>query len=349
MLHFINSGMLEIQGEYGEGGGSIVRIAVALSAVTGKPCKITNIRAKRRNPGLQAQHATAINAVAKLCGAEVRGNEIGSTEIEFYPKEIRGGSLSLNIGTSGSTALVLQALMIPAMHCEEPLDIKITGGTLNKWAPSIGYIQNVTLDILKKMGYKGEVTLIRHGIYPKGGGEVEAKIKPSGLLPLDLIKRGKPVHVFGSCIASRDLAKPKVAERMQKFARERLFKEFQIVPEIKAEYVDTHSTGGGIDLFVLYENSIIGASAIAELGKSAEKVAQEAITNLIENHNSNAPIDEHMSDQIIPYIALAKDQSKVKAAKITNHTKTNIWVCEKFLDVKFDVDEEERIIKCNKN
>lgn len=344
MLHFINSGMLEISGGYGEGGGSIVRIAVALSAVTGKPCKITNIRAKRRNPGLQAQHSTAINAVAKLCGAEVKGNEIGSEEIEFYTKEIRGGSLSLNVGTAGSTALVLQALMIPAMHCASNLDIKIVGGTLNRWAPSIGYLQNVALGILRKMGYKGEIILRRHGLYPKGGGEVEAKISPSSLVPIELVKRGKPMHVFGSCIASKDLVKAKVAERMQKYGRQRLFKEFQIVPEIKADYVDAHSTGGGCDFFVLYENSIIGASAIAELGKSAEKVAEEAITSLIENHNSAAPLDEHMSDQIIPYLGLAGGE--VKVAKITNHTLTNIWVCEQFLDVKFDVTEEERIIKC---
>jgi len=140
--------VIEIQGDYLEGGGSIVRLAVALSAVTGKACKITNIRAKRRNPGLRAQHLTAVNAVAKLCNAQVRGNEIGSTEIDFLPGKIKGVAVSLNVGTAGSTALVLQALMIPAIHCASPLDIKIIGGTLNKWAPSIGYIQNVTLDIL---------------------------------------------------------------------------------------------------------------------------------------------------------------------------------------------------------
>ncbi len=336
--------IIEIDGAWGEGGGSITRVAVALSAVTGKPCRITNIRAKRRNPGLQAQHSTAVSAVAKLCGAEVRGNEIGSMELEFHPKEVRGGSLSLNVGTAGSVALVLQALMIPAMHCKEPLDIKITGGTLNMWAPTIGYIQNVTLDILKRMGCKGEISLKRHGFYPKGGGIVEARILPSKLMPIELLKRGKAMHIFGSCIASRDLEKAKVAERMQKFARERLFKEFQIMPEIKAEYADAYSTGGGCDLFVLYENSIIGSSAIAERGKSAEKVAQEAVADLIENHNTEAPLDGHMADQILAYMALAG--GRVKVAKITNHCLANMWVIEKFLDVNFRVDEKEKTIEC---
>ncbi len=340
--------MIEIDGSYLEGGGSIIRTAVALSAVTGKDCKITDIRAKRANPGLQAQHSTAVSAIEKLCDAVVRGNEIGSTKLEFYPGKIKGGSLSLNVGTAGSTALVLQALMIPAVHCSSPLDIKITGGTLNRWAPSISYIENVTLDILKKMGYKGEVKLMRHGFYPKGGGEVEASISPSALLPIELVKRGKAMHVFGSCTTSKDLAKAKVAERMQKHARERLFKEFQIVPEIKAEYVDALSTGGGCDFFVLYENSITGASAIAELGKSAEKVAGEAVASLIENHATDAPIDEHMADQIIPYMALAGGESRVKVAKITNHTLTNIWVCEKFMNVSFKVDEKDNVIRCIK-
>ncbi len=338
--------MLEIDGSFGEGGGSIVRTAVAMSAVTGKPCRISSIRAKRRNPGLQAQHSTAVSAVAKLCDAEVKGNEIGSTELEFIPHEIKGGSLSLNIGTAGSTALVLQALMIPAVKCPSALDIKITGGTLNKWAPSIPYIQNVTLGMLKKMRYKGEIKLLKHGFYPKGGGLVEAKIMPSGLLPLELIKRGKPVHVFGSCIASSDLAKAKVAERMKKFSRERLFKEFRIMPEIKSEYVDALSTGGGCDFFVLYENSIIGAGAIAEMGKSAEKVAQESITNLTENHASQAPLDEHMADQIIPYMAMAG--GKIHVAKITSHALTNIWVCEKFIGVKFSIDNSEKTISCGR-
>ncbi len=337
--------MLEIDGSFGEGGGSVIRTAVALSAVTGKPCRIINIRAKRRNPGLQAQHATAVSAVAKLCSAEVRGNEIGSTEIEFVPHEIKGGSISLNVGTAGSTALVLQALMIAAARCPSPIDIRIAGGTLNKWAPSISYIQNVTLDILKKMGYAGKIKLQKHGFYPAGGGLVEAEIMPSDLLPIELTKRGKAIHIFGSCIASADLASAKVAERMQKFARERLFKEFNIMPEIKTEYVSALSTGGGCDFFVLYENSIIGAGAIAERGVSAEKVAQEAVASLAENHGSGAPVDEHMADQLIPYMALA-GSCKIKAARITEHARTNIWVCEKFVDRKFSLDGKENIISC---
>ncbi len=339
--------MLEIDGSYGEGGGQILRTAVALSAVTGKPCKITNIRAGRRVPGLRAQHTTATAAVAKLCNAELKGNDLGSTEIEFIPKGIVGGSLSLNVGTAGSTALVLQALMVPAIHAEKPLDIKITGGTLNKWAPSIHYLQHVTLALLKKIGYKAEITVHKHGFYPKGGGLIEAKIEPGSINAMNWVKCGRVLELTGLCLASRDLQETRVAERMQKIARLGIFKEFQMSPKIKTEYVES-DTGCGIDLVAVYENSIVGSNALGEPGKRAEKVAKEALQDLIELHNSDACLDKYMSDQIIPYMALGtmnnNKESSVSALEITDHTKTNIWVVEKFLPVKFTI--EGKIVRC---
>ncbi len=336
--------MIEIDGSFGEGGGQILRTSIALSALTGKKVKIINIRSKRKNPGLQAQHKTAIDAVAKLCNASVSGNRVGSNEIIFDPGKIKGGSLSLNIGTAGSTALVLQALMIPAMHCEKPLDINITGGTANKWAPSIGYLQNVTLSLLKKFGYKAEILLKEHGFYPKGNGLVEARIRKCVLEKIDLDYRGNAVSVNGLCIASKDLQKPQVAERMQSFLRSKLFDEFQITPNVKTAYVDAQSTGGGCDLFVVYEDSIIGSTSVAEHGKRAEDVAREALELLISAHKSGAALDKHVADQIIPYLAIAG--GSVSVEEITQHARTNIFVCEQFLDVKFNIDGPHKLITC---
>ncbi len=338
--------MIEIDGASGEGGGQILRTSVALSALTGKKVKITNIRAKRKNPGLQAQHKTAIDAVAKLCNADVIGNRIGSKEIVFEPGKIKGGSLSLNIGTAGSTALVLQSLMLPSIHCEKPLDIKIIGGTINKWAPSIGYLQNVTLPLLKKFGYKAQIDLQKHGFYPHGGGIVEAMIRKCTLEKIDLADRGNIVSVNGLCTASNDLQKQQVAERMQSYLRSKLFDEFQIAPNVKTNYVDATSTGGGCDLYAVYEDSIIGAANVAERGKRAEDVAQEALEMLVSAHKSNAALDKHMADQIVPYLALAGGSISVE--EITEHARTNMWVCEQFLDVKFEIDEMQKVIEYRK-
>ncbi len=334
--------MIEIDGAYLEGGGQIVRTSVALSALTGKKVKITDIRAKRRNPGLQAQHKAAIDAVARLCNAKVDGNRIGGKEITFDPGKIKGGSLSLNIGTAGSTALVLQALMLPAMYAEKPLEISIIGGTTNKWAPSISYLSNVTLPLLKKFGYKGEIILQKHGFYPTGGGLVEARLRKCELEKIDLMDRGKLVSVNGLCTSTEDLKKAQVADRMQSFLRSKLFNEFQIAPNVKTNYVKSASTGGGCDLFAVYEDSIIGAASVAERGVRSEDVAQEALDFLISAHKSGAALDMHMADQIIPYLAIAG--GSVSVEKITGHVRTNMLVCEQFLGVKFEVDEQHKII-----
>jgi len=345
--------MITIQGDYLEGGGQILRTAVALSALTETPFKIYNIRVKRRNPGIQTQHLEAIKAVAKLCDAKIKGAERGSIEMEFYPKKLEHNDISISISTAGSVALVLQSLMIATSYTNKEINIKIYGGaTYGKWAPTINYLKYVTLPLLRKIRYNAEIEVNKHGFYPVGGADVNFKILPSKIESVEFLKRGRPIQIKGFCIASKNLEKAKVAERMQKEAKQYLFRKFDIVPEIEYQYVDSISTGGGIDLFVIYENSIIGGNSIIERGKTAEKVAKEALYLLMEQHNTNAPLDRYMEDQIIPYMALScKDgnkENKIKVPEITNHTQTNIWVTEKFLPVKFEFDEKEKIIKCRK-
>jgi RNA 3'-phosphate cyclase len=334
--------MIEIDGSYGEAGGQIIRTSVALSTVTGKPCKITSIRANRKNPGLQRQHIASIEAVAKLCNAEIIGNELNSLELEFTPHKIEGGTLELDIGSAGSIALVLQSIMLPAIHSESPVNIKITGGTINKWAPSVSYIQNVTLPILKKMGYNGSIEIKKHGFFPAGGGVVEATFERVELKEIELVTRGKLLQISGEINISNDLQGNKVAERMNESANKTLLQTFQVTPKIKVNYVSTLSTGGGIDLFATYENSSIGSNAIAEAGKKSEKVTREAVSELKKVDENGAPLDEYMADQILPFLALSK--GKVRVAKITSHCQTNMWVIEQFLDMKFGVDKKKRII-----
>ncbi|HLD83256.1 MAG TPA: RNA 3'-terminal phosphate cyclase [archaeon] len=334
--------MLEIDGSRDEGGGAIVRLSVALSALTGKPCRIKNIRANRKNPGLQRQHIAAVAAVAALCGATVNGNEITSAELEFSPGKITGGKIDIDIGSAGSIALVLQALMIPAMKSESPVSVSVKGGTINKWAPSVDYIRNVTLPLLKKSGYCGEIGVRRHGFYPKGGGLVEAVIFPSSLTKFNIVKRGKLLRVYGTCTASKSLAAAKVAERI-KTESMRLLRPFGIAPEIALEYVDAASLGGGIGIFAQYENSVTGGSAVAEQARSAESLAKEACEALIKAHESGAALDEHMADQILPYLAITGGAASAAAA--TAHCKSNAYVIEKFLGVKIKIIPEKNMIR----
>lgn len=326
--------MIKIDGSYGEGGGALVRVATALSALTKKTIRIDNIRANRPRKGLSHQHLNAIEAVSKLCNAEVDGLKLGSTTIIFSPKELEGGSLNVNIGTAGSIGLVLQALMIPAAFSESKTKITITGGTDVKWAPPIDYISNVTLPILKKMGYKGKISLLRRGYYPKGGGKVIAEIKPiKKLKPLKLIE-SEIESIEGISYAS-NLPKH-VADRQAKSAYN-ILKKTGLDVDIDVRHDnESLSPGSGIVLWAK-GNTRIGSSSLGERGKRAEIVGKEAAKELLNFLNSGAPLDKYMGDQIIPYISLTEN-SKVRTAEFTLHAHTNVYVVKKILGKELKIE-----------
>jgi len=336
--------MIDISGDYLEGGGQIARIAIALSAVTKKPCHIFNIRKGRKEPGLRLQHLVGIQAVAELCNGKLENAKLGSTEIWFYPEKIKAKKLKIKIETAGSITLCLQTLMIPATHAENKVEIVFDGGaTDTHWAPTLDYFENVLLPVLQKMDYKANIEVKKRGYYPAGGAQVNADIYPiEHFKPIKLLERGKLLRIYGLSCASKFLEKAKVAERQAKTAQISLEK-LKIPIEIKVRYFDTISPGCSINLFAVYENSVLGGSSIGIKGKPAEKVGEECAIHLKKQIDSNACLDEHMADQVLPYLALA-GSSKVSVAKITNHCKTNIWVIEKFLPVKFGIDERKRII-----
>jgi len=334
--------MISIDGSKGEGGGQILRTAIAFSALTKEPVKIFNIRAKRKNPGLKAQHLTAIEAVGKICNAKIFGNTLNSKEIEFYPNEIKSESFSVNIGTAGAITLVLQALMIPAMKIKKRIKIQLKGGTDVKFSPSIDYTKFVTLPLLKKLfGYNAKIELIRRGYFPKGNGKVimeifpiKEKDKENKEGEINLINRGKILSLNGISHAHIALQEKKVARRQARTARSLLYNYLcklnpDIKVEIKQEYCHASSYGSGITLWLKTENSILGASSLGEKGKSSEIVGQEVAKNLLEEiKGTNAAIDSHMADQIVPYLALTS--GRISISKITEHTKTNVAVVNKF-------------------
>ena len=343
--------MLKIDGSIGEGGGQIIRTSVAMSAITGEPIKITNIRANRPNPGLGAQHFSAVDAAAKLCDAKVSGLKIGSKEVVFKPDSLKGRKLNIDVGTAGSVTLILQALMIPATYLDGEIIINIRGGTDVRWSPPIDYLRFVTLPILRKFGYIGEVVLLKRGFYPKGGGKIKVKIKGiKKLKKINLNNRGYFKGICGISHAHTNLKKAEVAKRQMKSARPLLFNELSKLIDkntnfdfdfdlnfikIKQEYPDTLSYGSGITLWAEFENTIIGADSLGERGKRAEIVGYEAAQNLIKEINSGGCVDKYMADQVIPYIALSGDS--VKVSEITKHARTNVKIVNKFgFDVKIE-------------
>ncbi|MFQ6072246.1 MAG: RNA 3'-terminal phosphate cyclase [Methanosarcinales archaeon] len=348
--------MIEIDGSYGEGGGQIVRTAVALSAVTGLPTHIKNIRSNRPNPGLSAQHLKAIETLKRITSAEVHGLELRSTELTFIPSEIKSGFYKVDIGTAGSISLLLQCVMPIAVrnpqsaihNLKSPLQLQITGGTDVAWSPPIDYLRFVTLKALSIMGYNCNIELLKRGYYPKGGGEVKVTLEPSKLNCVDFKKEGEDCNIIkgiSHCSGLPENVAIRQANSAEKLLKSRGYKaKINITSEhyfsTASPTVPSEGQGSGITLWCGYK----GGSALGKKGLKAEKVGSNAAKQILEELKSGASVDEHLSDQLIPYLALAQGGSFTTSV-LSSHTKTNIWVVEQFFDVKFNIEKVNGLTK----
>ncbi|MEL9990958.1 MAG: RNA 3'-terminal phosphate cyclase [Thermoproteus sp.] len=330
---------IRIDGSYGEGGGQILRTSLALAGLLLKPMEIYNIRAKRKNPGLQHQHLTAVKAVAAITNAEVHGGEIGSTRLLFVPRELKCGDFSFDIGTAGSVSLVIQTVLPLLAFSACRSKVVIRGGTDVPLAPPIDYLSNVTLRLLRLMGVNAAITLIRRGHYPRGGGLVELTVEPiARLKPAVWERRGEIVRIGG---ISHSVNLPRhVAERQARAAEEQL-KRLGVPIEISIENrQDGLGPGSGIVLWAETDAGLVlGADALGERGKPAEAVGREAAKKLLREISSGGALDSHMGDMIMVYMALADGVSKSTVSELTMHAKTNAYVIERFLPVKFVLSE----------
>jgi RNA 3'-terminal phosphate cyclase (ATP) len=337
--------LIEISGDMLEGGGQIVRTSLALAALTGKDVRVGKIREKRPNPGLQAQHVTAVKALAAICNAETDGLLAGSRELTFQPRSHVSGRFRFDVGTAGSIPLILQALMPSAPFASGPVDFDLTGGTDVRWSPTIDYVRLVVLPVLQLMGYKATLTVHRRGHYPKGGGNVTMSIEP--LHFFKSISLCEPLQFSAVEGISHCVKLPShVAQRQAASAKEKLASKgigsVNIAIETYPSDQDLHiAPGSGITLFMKSSaGSIVGADAIGERGKPAERVGEEAAVKLLSEIEVKAPIDRHLGDILIPYMAVAEGQSETFVSQITMHTITNIKVAEIVTGAKFQVQGE---------
>jgi RNA 3'-terminal phosphate cyclase (ATP) len=330
---------LVLDGGYGEGGGQILRTALALSTLTGRPFELVNIRANRPKPGLAAQHLTAVRAAAALCDAAIEGDQLHSSALSFRPREpVRSGNYLFDVtearvgGSAGSVTLVLHTVLLPLALASGHSTLTIRGGTHVSWSPSVDYVQDVWLPTLTDMGVRAGVELLRWGWYPAGGGEIRVRIQGlSGfpLAPIMCSKRGELRHMRGRAVAANLPAQAHIPERMSERART-LLRESNISGEIRAEQVDAVSSGAGIFLVAEYTAGRGGGEALGERGKPAEVVAEEAVAALLAYHNSGAAFDVHLGDQLILPAALSSEESRFSVERVTRHLMTNGWVVERF-------------------
>ena len=330
--------MIEIDASFGEGGGQILRSALALSVITRQAMQLIHVRARRPQPGLKPQHLKAVEAAAQISAARVEGAALGSQTLRFDPTGLQGGNYAFDIGTAGSTSLLLQTLWLPLCFADGPSRLTLSGGTHVPWSPCYHYLQWQWLPYLAAAGYHLECTLERAGFYPRGGGLLHAYIVPSRhFSPLRLTARGCLLRIRGlSGVGRLDLS---IAERQRKQAIERLH-ELQVPLEIELVEVPAASPGTFIVLQAEFEGGRCCAFALGARHKPAEKVADEAADELRADIRSGGAIDAWLADQLLLPLAFVPERSEFSVCRISQHLRTNAELLGYFLPVAVEIEGE---------
>ncbi|MCB0324454.1 MAG: RNA 3'-phosphate cyclase [Bdellovibrionales bacterium] len=340
--------MIELDGTYGEGGGQMLRCALALSCLTRQPFRMTAVRQGRNDPGVKAQHVSAVRALLALSDATAEGVSLGAKTVTFRPAPIRGRTLSIDVETAGCLPLLLQALLLPCCFADDKIRLKLKGGTDVRWGPTLDFFRELVLPHYQALA-DIKLELVRRGFYPGGAGRIELTIRPRfsvpddadwsrvaetvarEVSPLALDSSGTVHTIYGRSIASNELRAQEVAERQVRGAKAEL-KELGRTAKITKEYVDTKSIGTVITLWLSRgsnELPCISGSALGEKGKRAEIVGAEAASDLVRQITPAGGIDARLADQLLPLLALVGGSLTINA--VTPHIQSSVYAINAFL------------------
>lgn len=338
-----------LDGSYGEGGGQILRTALALAAIKGQPFRMHRIRAGRENPGLRPQHLAAVRAVAQICDAEVEGDAVGARELTFVPRLApQPGEYVVDVstiageGSAGAVTLILQTLFIPLALAAGDSMLTLRGGTHVRWSPPYHYLAEVWMPLMERIGFSARLELGPWGWYPRGGGEMVAHIqggvRPETLRGLELVNRGRLVSVWGFSAASNLPAH--IAERQKSQMMMRLASR-HIRAEIACWAPVSPGPGTAVFLLAEYEAITAGFTGYGRLRYPAERVADDAFEDFDDHRRSGMALDPHLADQAILPLALAPAPSRFTTSRITAHLTTVAWVVRQFLSREITIDGTE--------
>ena len=344
--------MMEIDGSEKSGSGTILRLSIALAAITKQPLHIFNIRQNRPQPGLKHQHLEAVLTAAKICNAKVQGATLGSRELWFSPQHIKGGNIEAEIQTAGNIPMLLLATLPICLFADKSVLLHVAkGGTDTSHAPTINYMRYILLPVLNQMGVDAVITVQKYGYYPKGMGEATIIVKPThNLKAVQLEDFGRVKRIIGVSVCTF-LADRQVAERQAKTAKDYLSQNgYNPTIQIVNDESNTYQKGSSIVLWAETDTGVIvGADAIGELRKLSEAVGKEAAEKLSIELAVKPTVDVYLADMLIPYMALAQGKSTFLTRTISEHIEANIWLMEKMLNVKFTIQKINNLYRIEKS
>ena len=317
---------LKINGGHGEGGGQIIRSAIALSCITKQPIHLENIRKNRKISGLRPQHLTAINILQKIANAKVIGAEVGSTEIKFIPGDAKNLDLVEDVGTAGSIPLILQVLIPVVAMSKKQFNLRIKGGTDVLWSPTIDYTQHVLQEAYSRMGINFSLELIKRGYYPKGGGEIKLQVNPSNVKSISFSKR-KTNKVKLICSFSK-FTNNEIENKVYEIVKQLTDANFIVDVEIKSE--EALDSGASLLIYSIDDDSIIGIDAL--YNKKTSKFDLD-----MDNFIKNYAIDDNLADMLIVPASLASGKTILPVKEITKHLETNLFVTSKITGCKYGI------------
>jgi len=325
--------LIEIDGSQQSGSGTIVRFAVAFSALCDRSLRLVNARTRRTRPGLRPQHVAAVRACAELCQARTEGVCIDSREFSFRPgSRIRGGRYEWDIGTAGSATMLALGVLPLACLAESPLSARITGGMFQDFSPSPFHLRHVLAPLVRRMGASVELEVVRPGYVPAGAGVLELRVRPAaqGLAALELLDPGSVRAVRGIALASH-LAERRVSERMARTCEEMLVAEGLSCAIERLD--DTTASQPGAGLGVWAETStgcLLGADCAGAPRRSSEAIGRRVARALLEDLASGAAVDRHLADQLVLFACLARGRTRYRVPADSAHLRTNLWLAERF-------------------
>jgi len=326
--------IVEIDGSFGEGGGQILRSSLSLSMLLERPLMIKNIRAGREKPGLMRQHLTAVNAAAKICNAELKGAEISSLKLEFYPGKVKTGDYKFEIGTAGSTTLVLQAVLPVLIMADGESNIILGGGTHNQFSPPLDFLARSFFKQICKMGPEITVDVDKYGFFPIGGGRFSVNIKPvNKLKSLDVLSRGKNISKTAYSYSSG--IDENIGQKEMRIVEEKLgwSKENCI-----SQMVDSPRPGNVVMLIDENENTTELFTGFGKKHYPLKKITIDALKEYTDYIQCDVPVYKYLADQLIIPMALAGNGSFI-TSEPSLHTLTNIEVVKKFLGIKININK----------